>query len=92
MTTEATPESEVGEYVLTLTGGEDDCYEFSFVDGVLTVTESTVPPIPTAISAVAIDELFGTAEVFDLQGRRVNTTNNLPAGIYVVNGRKIVVR
>ena len=92
VTTEATPESEVGEYVLTLTGGEDDCYEFSFVDGVLTVTESTVPPIPTAISAVAIDELFGTAEVFDLQGRRVNTTNNLPAGIYVVNGRKIVVR
>lgn len=92
VTTEATPESEVGEYVLTLTGGEDDCYEFSFVDGVLTVTESTVPPIPTAISAVAIDELFGTAEVFDLQGRRVNPTNNLPAGIYVVNGRKIVVR
>ncbi|MBQ1772719.1 MAG: C10 family peptidase [Prevotella sp.] len=92
VTTEATPESEEGEYVLTLTGGEDDCYEFSFVDGVLTVTESTVPPIPTAISAVAIDELFGTAEVFDLQGRRVNTTNNLPAGIYVVNGRKIVVR
>ena len=92
VTTEATPESEVGEYVLTLTGGEDDCYEFSFVDGVLTVTESTVPPIPTAISAVAIDELFGTAEVFDLQGRRVNPKNNLPAGIYVVNGRKIVVR
>lgn len=92
VTTEATPESEVGEYVLTLTGGEDDCYEFSFVDGVLTVTESTVPPIPTTISAVAIDELFGTAEVFDLQGRRVNPTNNLPAGIYVVNGRKIVVR
>ena len=92
VTTEATPESEVGEYVLTLTGGEDDCYEFSFVDGVLTVTESTVQPIPTAISAVAIDELFGTAEVFDLQGRRVNPTNNLPAGIYVVNGRKIVVR
>lgn len=92
VTTEATPESEVGEYVLTLTGGEDDCYELSFIDGVLTVTESTVPPIPTAISAVAIDELFGTAEVFDLQGRRVNPTNNLPAGIYVVNGRKIVVR
>ena len=92
VTTEATPESEVGEYVLTLTGGEDDCYEFELVNGVLTVTESTVPPIPTAISAVTIDELFGTAEVFDLQGRRVNPKNNLPAGIYVVNGRKIVVR
>ena len=90
--TEATPESEPGEYVLTLTGGEDDCYIFELVDGVLTVTEYVEPPIPTGISS--LDHTADRATVFDLQGRRVGTTQNVQCrkGVYIVNGKKIVVR
>ena len=88
--TEATPESEIGEYVLKLQGGSDDCYEYVLVDGLLTVTESTVPPIPTAIDALSQGTV--PSAVYDLQGRRVGMSlKALPAGVYVVNGRKVVV-
>ncbi len=89
--TEATPESEIGEYVLKLEGGSDDCYEFVLVDGLLTVTESTVPPIPTAISSITTQQ---ASPVYDLQGRRINAQHPTPntKGVYIVNGRKVVVR
>ena len=48
----------------------------------------------------AIDEAVVTqpANVFDLQGRKVarlnagQTVNSLPKGIYMMNGKKVVVR
>lgn len=49
-----------------------------------------VPPIPTALNAVSYSSVN---EVYDLQGRRIGSqVKNLPAGIYMVNGRKVVVR
>lgn len=49
-----------------------------------------VPPIPTALNAVSYSSVD---EVYDLQGRRIGSqVKNLPAGIYMVNGRKVVVR
>ena len=87
--TDATPESDPGEYVLTLTGGEDDCYTFELVNGLLTVTEYV---IPTGLNVYDATPSHPTT-VYDLQGRRVgNQLQGLPAGIYMVNGRKIVVR
>ena len=59
--------------------------EKRMVDGIETVATPDVAP--------------GDAEhqtVYDLQGRKVETGNqkweNLPKGVYIVNGRKVVVR
>ena len=89
--TDATPESEPGEYVLTLSGGEDDCYTFDLVNGLLTVTEYV---IPTGLQSVSSSPAtHQSSPVYDLQGRLVGSQlNGLPAGIYMVNGRKVVVR
>ena len=47
--------------------------------------------VVTAIKSV--DTNKGNADVYDLQGRRVTNFNrDLPRGIYVVNGKKIVVK
>ena len=90
--TDATPESEVGEYILRLEGGSDDCYAYKLVDGKLTVTEYVEPPIPTAISSVS-SQSATAGDVYDLQGRRVaSQLKGLPAGIYMVNGRKVIIR
>ena len=38
-------------------------------------------------------ETFGIAGVYNLNGQKVaETTHNLPVGIYIVNGRKLVVK
>ena len=34
----------------------------------------------------------GSSEIYDLFGRRQSRNRNLPAGIYVVNGRKVLIR
>ena len=47
--------------------------------------------VVTAIKSVETNK--GNADVYDLQGRRVTNFNrDLPRGIYVVNGKKIVVK
>ncbi len=85
-TTVATPESEVGEYAITVSGGEALNYTFTYVDGVLTVTT------PSAIRAICFDR---PVDVYTLTGRKVRSgvtsLQGLPRGIYVVNGRKVVV-
>ena len=45
----------------------------------------------TGINGLNVDVNDNANEVFDLQGRRVNV-NNMPKGIYIVNGKKIVVK
>ena len=38
-------------------------------------------------------ETLGIGGVYNLNGQKVaDTTRNLPAGIYIVNGRKVVVK
>ena len=45
---------------------------------------------------VGIEKLIGNGEqktvIYDLQGRRVLDTQNLKAGIYIVNGKKVVLK
>ena len=44
---------------------------------------------PTAINGVAADKTVNTA-VYDLSGRRVY--GKLPKGVYIMNGKKVVVK
>lgn len=46
--------------------------------------------VPSSVQPqTAVD---GDAVVYDLMGRRVSTTSTLPTGIYIVDGRKVVVK
>ena len=49
----------------------------------------------TAVDAISVDNA-STYDVYNLQGirvaRGVNSTNNLPAGIYIANGKKVMVK
>lgn len=46
--------------------------------------------IPTAVTNIDVDNSENEAPVFDIMGRPVHGT--LPAGIYIKNGRKFIVR
>lgn len=49
-----------------------------------------------AIEAVTVDAPdpldFSQAEVYDICGRRIQATSNLPRGIYIVNGQKRIIK
>jgi hypothetical protein len=78
---DATPESPAGTYEIRISGAETQNYEITYVSGTLTIEN------PTGIAdAVASTE----GKVFhDLQGRRVYKPVR---GLYIVNGRKVMVK
>ena len=87
-TTTATTDSPVGEYAITVSGGEAQNYTFTYVDGVLTVTESS-----------GINALLSAGRPFDVYTttglklrHQVTTLDGLPKGVYIVGGRKVAVR
>lgn len=86
-TTTATKESPVGKYEIVVSGGEAQNYALSYQNGILSVTELTGIVILSAIHPV---------NVYTVQGRMVRskatTLDGLPKGVYIVNGRKVVVR
>lgn len=86
-TTTATKDSPVGTYDIVVSGGEAQNYELKYQNGVLTVTEST------RISEVSVKD---PADVYTLQGYKVltkaMTLEGLPKGVYIVNGKKVVVK
>lgn len=88
-TTEATADSPEGQYVISLSGGEAQNYEFTYVSGMLTVLGSE------GLSAPSV-KFTSPVDVYTLTGRKVRsqvlTLASLPKGVYVVNGRKVVVR
>ena len=85
-TTTATKESEVGEYVITVSGGEAANYELSYVDGKLTVT------VPDGIGAVTGGTTFDVYTTTGLLVKKDATTlKGLKKGVYVVGGRKVCV-
>lgn len=49
---------------------------------------------PTGIKEVStgMAEPTGSEVVYDLQGRKMTVNGNLPKGIYIVNGKKVVVK
>lgn len=89
---EATEFSPAGEYIITLSGGYDDCYEVSANgSGVLIVTE------PTGISNVLSDvELAEPADIYTISGQLVKhnakSLNGLSKGVYMMDGKKIIIK
>ena len=86
-TTTATAASPAGTYDIVVSGGEAVCYDFSYTNGTLTVT------VQDAIRDVLFTQ---PVDIYTLAGRLVRqkatTTSGLPAGVYIVNGRKLVIR
>lgn len=85
-TTTATKESPMGEYPITVAGGEAQNYDFIYVDGVLTVTKTT------GLTAIEADN--NPIDIYTVSGRKlkVKSLKLLPDGIYFVKGKKIVVK
>ena len=85
--TEATKDSPVGTYTIVASGGEAKNYELNYQNGVLTIIEST------GIGEISVTS---PADVYTLQGHKVRTKattlDGLPKGVYVVNGKKFVVK
>ena len=86
--TEAGADSPAGDYPIVITGGEAQSYDFVYVNGVLTVTARS-----GIQSVVAFSQ---PVDVYSLTGRLVRSkavnTQGLPRGIYIVNGRKLVIQ
>lgn len=78
---DATPDSPAGIYEIRISGAETQNYDIAYVSGTLTIEN------PTGISDV--DAAADTRVFYDLQGRRVN---NPVRGLYIVNGRKVMVK
>lgn len=90
--TDADENSPKGDYVVYIEGGETNGnYEFVYVNGSLKVVDA-----PDAITE--IDAETTNNQVYTIDGRRVeNTQNNqrfanLKKGVYIVGGKKIVVK
>ena len=86
-TTTATKNSPSGDYVITVGGGETRNYELRYVNGKLTVT------MPSSIHEVTESATF---DVYDMSGRKVRRQAtmlmDLPKGVYIIDGRKRVVK
>ncbi|MBQ9356058.1 MAG: C10 family peptidase [Prevotella sp.] len=84
---EADEYSPAGDYPITVTATAES-YNMTFVAGTLTVT----PPTTTSVSAVH-DNQPGSESIQDLQGRTMGVARvGLRPGIYIMNGKKILVK
>ena len=87
-TTAATKDSPAGVYDITVSGGQATNYTFKYVGGKLTVSNNDV-----AVRSLVID---GTFDVYDIYGKKIlsnaTTLSALRKGVYVVNGRKVIVQ
>ena len=80
ITCDATADSPGGTYEIRVSGAEAANYEFTYVNGTLTVLD------PVGINAARTDK--AKADIYDLAGRKVTNASN---GIYVRDGKKVVV-
>ena len=89
-TCEARPDSPAGVYPITISGGEAQNYSFKYTAGTL-----TVEPNPDGIREVG-DAANHHYDVYTTDGRKIKTgvtsLQQLPKGIYVVDGKKRVVK
>ncbi len=87
-TTSASSESPAGKYAVEVSGGEAANYVFSYVGGTLTI-EVRSSNISTAM---VLDKPI---DVYTITGRKVlsqtTTLRSLRKGVYIVDGRKVVV-
>ena len=87
ITTTATSASEPGEYDITISGAEAQNYAISYVVGKLTITAS---------DGIMMISFNHPVSVYNLYGHKVrsNVTSleGLPKGVYIINGRKVVIK
>ena len=81
---DATIDSPAGVYEIRVSGAEAQNYDITYVNGTLTVVA------PTGITALQSSPDNSHQDVFDLQGRRVNTLKQ--KGLYIKRNKKIIVR
>ena len=88
-TCEATVDSAPGFYDIIVDGGQSLNYTFNYVNGVLEVIETQ------GITAVTV-RFDKPVDIYTVDGRcvrrAVTTMTGLPRGLYIVEGRKVVVR
>ena len=93
--TTATLESEPGEYVITVSGGNAENYEFSYIEGKLIVTEAD----PVVVTAVNVSREYGEPNPefeFTIEGAPLDGTPEIiceamptsPVGTYPIIIRK----
>ncbi len=61
VSTEVTTDSPAGDYMITVEGGNDDCYDFIYVQGILTITK-----IPQTITFTSHPDELLVNETFEL--------------------------
>lgn len=88
VTCDANEESAPGEYPIGIYGATSDRYDIRYVSGILTVKEPS--GIREVVSTQRPTNVYTATGV--LVRRQATTLEGLPKGIYVVNGRKVIVR
>ena len=87
-TTTATIDSPEGEYPITISGGEAQNYDFRYTKGTLKVVAD-----PSGVSEVTSSAKAQDRRVYTLDGRAVSRqSGQLPKGVYVMGGKKYVVK
>ena len=85
--TTATSASEPGDYEIVVSGAEAKNYDITYANGKLTITEAD------GILGISVEH---PADVYDLQGNKVRskitTLKDLPKGVYIINGKKVLVK
>ena len=98
-----TPEEELGATDLqeqtpyVLIGWDfDNVWTFNTESGYLYPVLKSIgvvnDPISTSIQGVQSEQKAATTGIYDLQGRRMNSQKQLQKGLYIINGRKVVVK
>ncbi|MBR4814304.1 MAG: peptidase C10 family protein, partial [Paludibacteraceae bacterium] len=87
--TQATSSSPAGLYEITVDGAEAENYSFTYVAGHLSIST------PTGILTIKSDGK-APGDIYTLLGVKVRckheSIDGLPTGVYVTNGRKILIK
>ena len=84
------------DYVDLITGQGIDLSQWEFYDQIETVTmpahDVVINAVPDAVLPVLTD--YRESVIYDMTGRKIETEDitTLPAGIYIRNGRKFIIR
>ncbi|MDD7318623.1 MAG: C10 family peptidase [Prevotella sp.] len=93
VTSNATYDSPEGEYVLTISGGEAQNYKFNYVSGKLVI--SGVGEITNGIGTITISDKE-PRDIYNVHGqlvrRAATSVVGLPTGLYIIEGKKVVVK
>ena len=91
VTSNATFDSPEGEYVLTISGGEAQNYKIKYIPGKLIIDGVAVVNDIKGIR-ISNDEPHN---IYNVQGqlvrRNATSLSDLPAGIYIIEGKKVIV-